>query len=438
MEEQKLMQLIAEMIQAKVTPQEMIGKLTQMGLSEEQAISAVKMVASKLNGGQEQPEKMENGSVIRPSNGYTNLPSNGDTIRPSNSDTMKSVNNPIKQLENRANLLDTAERVGYDDVYKNRTVEDDALDALRRVPRQFQKMQVESADTLRGAPRQLQKMEDGSAIQPSDSYIFNKQSAKIGGNEGLYNDAVRSGYYGATKDAQGNWTVQGANSTLPVQIRGNQAYVNNRPQPWLTKVISNSNKPNLNMQAPAPQLLAGSSQPAKPLMENGGKMQNGDAIQPTQGYVFNEQSAKVGGNYGLYKSAERSGYYDAIQDAQGNWTAEGQNKERVPITIGRDGKPYIGNRTYDWLSTVVANSKKPNLNIQAPAPAPQLLAGSGQPTRPLMENGGNLQFYKKGGKMAPAKPGKKEKKCSCGCKLVLKKVGGKITEQCGCGCKVKK
>ena len=40
--------------------------------------------------------------------------------------------------------------------------------------------------------------------------------------------------------------------------------------------------------------------------------------------------------------------------------------------------------------------------------------------------------------MAPAKPGKKEKKCSCGCKLVLKKVGGKITEQCGCGCKVKK
>lgn len=224
MEEQKLMQLIAEMIQAKVTPQEMIGKLTQMGLSEEQAISAVKMVASKLNGGQEQPEKME----------------------------------------------------------------------------------------------------------------------------------------------------------------------------------------------------------------------NGDAIKPTQGYVFNEQSAKVGGNYGLYKSAERSGYYDAIQDAQGNWTAEGQNKERVPITIGRDGKPYIGNRTYDWLQTVVANSKKPNLNMQTPAPAPQLLAGNQQPAKPLMENGGNLQFYKKGGKMAPAKPGKKEKKCSCGCKLVLKKVGGKITEQCGCGCKVKK
>lgn len=224
MEEQKLMQLIAEMIQAKVTPQEMIGKLTQMGLSEEQAISAVKMVASKLNGGQEQPEKME----------------------------------------------------------------------------------------------------------------------------------------------------------------------------------------------------------------------NGDAIQPAAGYVFNKQSAQIGGNKGLYDTAVRSGYYDAIQDAQGNWTAEGKNKERVPITIGRDGKPYIGNRTYDWLSTVVANSKKPNLNIQAPAPAPQLLAGNQQPAKPLMENGGNLQFYKKGGKMAPAKSGKKEKKCSCGCKLVLKKVGGKITEQCGCGCKVKK
>ena len=140
------------MIQAKVTPQEMIGKLTQMGLSEEQAISAVKMVASKLNGGQEQPEKMEN----------------------------------------------------------------------------------------------------GDAIQPSGGYVFNEQSAKLGGNVGLYNDAVRSGYYGATKDAQGNWTVQGANSVLPVQIRGNQAYVNNRPQPWLNKVIANSGKPNLNMQAPAP------------------------------------------------------------------------------------------------------------------------------------------------------------------------------------------
>ena len=223
MEEQKLMQLIAEMIQAKVTPQEMIGKLTQMGLSEDQALSAVKMVASKLNGDQEQPEKM----------------------------------------------------------------------------------------------------------------------------------------------------------------------------------------------------------------------QNGDAIQPTQGYVFNEQSAKVGGNYGLYKSAERSGYYDAIQDAQGNWTAEmSHNRKRVPITISKSGVPQIGDKTYHWLSTVVANSKKSNLNIQAPAP--QLLAGNQQPAKPLMENGGNLQFYKKGGKMAPAKPGKKEKKCSCGCKLVLKKVGGKITEQCGCGCKVKK
>ena len=226
MEEQKLMQLIAEMIQAKVTPQEMIGKLTQMGLSEEQAISAVKMVASKLNGGQEQPEKME----------------------------------------------------------------------------------------------------------------------------------------------------------------------------------------------------------------------NGDAIQPAPGYEFSQRSVNANGGVdkGLLQAAVSSGYHDVIQDAQGNWTAEGQNKERVPITIGRDGKPYIGNRTYDWLSTVVANSKKPNLNMQAPAPAPQLLAGNQQPAKPLMENGGNLQFYKKGGKMAPAKSGKKEKKCSCGCKLVLKKVGGKITEQCGCGCKVKK
>ena len=225
MEEQKLMQLIAEMIQAKVTPQEMIGKLTQMGLSEDQAISAVKMVASKLNGGQEQPEKM----------------------------------------------------------------------------------------------------------------------------------------------------------------------------------------------------------------------QNGDAIQPAAGYVFNEQSAQIGGNKGLYDTAVRSGYYDAVKDAQGNWSVLGQNKKRVPVKVSGDrtyiqqGSQYV---EQPWLNTVVANSGKPNLNMQAPAP--QLLAGSAQPARPVMENGGNLQFYKKGGKMAPAKSGKKEKKCSCGCKLVLKKVGGKITEQCGCGCKVKK
>ena len=227
MEEQKLMQLIAEMIQAKVTPQEMIGKLTQMGLSEEQAISAVKMVASKLNGGQEQPEKM----------------------------------------------------------------------------------------------------------------------------------------------------------------------------------------------------------------------QNGDAIQPAPGYEFSQRSVDANGGVdnGLLETARRSGYSDVIQDEKGNWTAEiSHNRKRVPITIGSNGTPKIGDRTYPWLSTVVANSKKSNLNMQAPAPAPQLLAGSGQPTQPLMENGGNLQFYKKGGKMAPAKPGKKEKKCSCGCKMVLKKVGGKITEQCGCGCKVKK
>ena len=227
MEEQKLMQLIAEMIQAKVTPQEMIGKLTQMGLSEEQAISAVKMVASKLNGGQEQPEKMEDGSVI----------------------------------------------------------------------------------------------------------------------------------------------------------------------------------------------------------------------EPTKGYIFNLKSVDANGGVGreLLASASRSGYSDVIQDEQGNWTAENAvSRKRVPITIGRSGTPSIGNRTYDWLSKVVANSKKPAINMQTPASAPQLLAGNQQPAKPLMENGGNLQFYKKGGKMAPAKSGKKEKKCSCGCKLVLKKVGGKITEQCGCGCKVKK
>lgn len=227
MEEQKLMQLIAEMIQAKVTPQEMIGKLTQMGLSEEQAISAVKMVASKLNGGQEQPEKME----------------------------------------------------------------------------------------------------------------------------------------------------------------------------------------------------------------------NGDAIQPAPGYEFSQRSVDANGGVdkGLLQAAVSSGYHGVIQDAQGNWTALGQNNKRVPITINKNNnQPEVGGRTYPWLSTVVANSKKPNLNIQAPASAPQLLAGNQQPAKPLMENGGNLQFYKKGGKMAPAKSGKKEKKCSCGCKLVLKKVGGKITEQCGCGCKVKK
>ena len=227
MEEQKLMQLIAEMIQAKVTPQEMVDKLTQMGLSEDQAVSAVKMVASKLNGGQDQPEKME----------------------------------------------------------------------------------------------------------------------------------------------------------------------------------------------------------------------NGDAIQPASGYEFTQRSVEANGGVdkGLLDSASRSGYSDVIQDKQGNWTAElATSRKSVPITIGSNGTPSIGNRTYDWLSTVVANSKKPNLNMQAPAPAPQLFAGNQQPVKPLMENGGNLQFYKKGGKMAPAKSGKKEKKCSCGCKLVLKKVGGKITEQCGCGCKVKK
>lgn len=227
MEEQKLMQLIVEMIQAKVTPQEMIDKLTQMGLSEDQAVGAVKMVASKLNGGQEQPEKM----------------------------------------------------------------------------------------------------------------------------------------------------------------------------------------------------------------------QNGDAIQPVDGYEFSQRSVDANGGKDkwLLETARRSGYSDVIQDAQGHWTAEiSTSKKRVPVTIGSSGTPEVGGRTYPWLSTVVANSKKPNLNMQAPAPAPQLLAGNQQPAKPLMENGGNLQFYKKGGKMAPAKSGKKEKKCSCGCKLVLKKVGGKITEQCGCGCKVKK
>ena len=53
-----------------------------------------------------------------------------------------------------------------------------------------------------------------------------------------------------------------------------------------------------------------------------------------------------------------------------------------------------------------------------------------------MENGGNLQFYKKGGKMAPAKSGKKEKKCSCGCAMkISKNAKGGLIEKCSCGCK---
>ena len=230
MEEQKLMQLIAEMIQAKVTPQEMIGKLTQMGLSEEQAISAVKMVASKLNGGQEQPEKMEN----------------------------------------------------------------------------------------------------GDAIEPHYQYEFTKDSMK-------HPDAGKE-------------------------------------------------------------------------------------------YAY------------LMNQAERAGYGDAKQDVDGNWTALNLvTRKRVPVQVSGNRASVLQGSQYKeqpWLSTVVANSKKPAINMQTPEP--RVLAGNGQPAKPLMENGGNLQFYKKGGKMAPAKSGKKEKKCSCGCKLVLKKVGGKITEQCGCGCKVKK
>ena len=227
MEEQKLMQLIAEMIQAKVTPQEMIGKLTQMGLSEEQAISAVKMVASKLNGEQEQPEKMQNGDAIEPKYQYEF--------------TQESMNHP-----------DAGKKYRY-----------------------------------------------------------------------LMDDAERAGYGDAKQDVDGNWTALNIHTMkrVPVKVSGNRASV-------------------------------------------------------LQGSQYKEQP---------------------------------------------------------WLSTVVANSKKPNLNIQAPAPAPQLLAGNQQPAKPVMENGGNLQFYKKGGKVAPAKPGKKEKKCSCGCKMVLKKVGGKITEQCGWG-----
>ncbi len=240
MEEQKLMQLIAEMIQAKVTPQEMIGKLTQMGLSEDQAISAVKMVASKLNGDQEQPEKMQNGDAIQPA--------------------------------------------------------------------------------------------AGQAIEPDYKYEFSQRSVDAGKNKEyahLLSTASRAGYSDVKQDVDGNWTAQTAvgGKRVPVKVSGNRAYT---------------------MEGP-------------------------------RGTIQKEQP---------------------------------------------------------WLSQIVANSRKPNLNMQAPAP--QLLAGSSQPTQPLMENGGNLQFYKKGGKMAPAKSGKKEKKCSCGCKLVLKKVGGKITEQCGCGCKVKK
>ena len=122
MEEQKLMQLIAEMIQAKVTPQEMIGKLTQMGLSEEQAISAVKMVASKLNGGQEQPEKMENVDTIEPAQGSVVEPKYNYEF---SEDSMK--NQPTGVAKEYGYLLQRAKDAGYidakEDINGNWTVQ---------------------------------------------------------------------------------------------------------------------------------------------------------------------------------------------------------------------------------------------------------------------------------------------------------------------------
>ena len=95
----------------------------------------------------------------------------------------------------------------------------------------------------------------------------------------------------------------------------------------------------------------------------------------------------------LMDDAVRAGYGDAKQDVDGNWTALNLvSMKRVPVQVSGNRASVLQGRQYKeqpWLSTIVANSKKPAINMQTPASAPQLLAGNQQPAKPLMENGGN-------------------------------------------------
>lgn len=50
----------------------------------------------------------------------------------------------------------------------------------------------------------------------------------------------------------------------------------------------------------------------------------------------------------------------------------------------------------------------------------------------------SAQFAAKGAKLKKLKSGGKKKKCSCGCDIISRKVGGKIVERCSCGCDTKK
>lgn len=49
----------------------------------------------------------------------------------------------------------------------------------------------------------------------------------------------------------------------------------------------------------------------------------------------------------------------------------------------------------------------------------------------------SAQFAAKGAKLKKLKGGGKKKKCSCGCDIISRKVGGKIVDRCSCGCEVK-
>lgn len=50
----------------------------------------------------------------------------------------------------------------------------------------------------------------------------------------------------------------------------------------------------------------------------------------------------------------------------------------------------------------------------------------------------SAQFAAKGAKLKKLKGGGKKKKCSCGCDIISRKVGGKIVDRCSCGCDIKK
>lgn len=159
--------------------------------------------------------------------------------------------------------------------------------------------------------------------------------------------------------------------------------------------------------------------------------------QPTQTTVSNPQGQRRG-----YQNTPVNPHRWIASRQQGGKVEEGNQELIADFAIrylrgqgiaeedivGQDGN--INPQYIDELTEVIQEVNTPEFWDSYKQDPDETLAAYMESTQTPEQ----VEMAKKGAKLKQLK-NKKNRMCKCGCKLSLKKEGGKIVEKCSCGCK---